>query len=138
MNNPESNNDGDGGQKKKEMDTNVEEDFTKKLRAIDTAILSVSDKSLISELLKRTEEGEVVVGNEIAVVAKDENRSTIEDPVHHTHTPSVKSEDIQSVRVNNFSKGLHTGKAKMMKNDYADAKQKCLLKIQSLERAIKM
>jgi hypothetical protein len=65
------------------------------------------------EVLKRAEQGEVVLENQ-TVAVEDENESTLEDQVHTA--PSVKSEDIQSVRQNDVSKGSNIGrKAKMIK-----------------------
>jgi hypothetical protein len=72
-------------------------------------------------VLKRAEQGEVVLENEIAAV-KDEIKSTLVDDQVCT-TPSVKSKDTQSVRQNKISRGSHIRKAKMIKNNYADVNQ---------------
>jgi hypothetical protein len=87
------------------------------------------------EVLKRAEQGEVVLENQ-TVAVEDENESTLEDQVHTA--PSVKSEDIQSVRQNDVSKGSNIGrKAKMIKM-IMQMQSKCPLEVQSMERAINL
>jgi stalled ribosome alternative rescue factor ArfA len=78
------------------------------------------------EFLKRAEEGEVVEEKETTVVAEDDNKLTIEDPLHKTHR----------VKQNNVSKGSHTRKAKMIKTGFfgceANALSKCEAQKQEL------